>query len=125
MSSTGSIGEITPTGIPAKVRNAAVDDGTIALWYIGGAGYLIRAGDTTIVVDPFLGPSNPPDWMRGVPPPFTTEEIDDLGKVDAMLMTHEHLDHADPVALAAFKTYPEIPLYGPGSAIEVALDAGI
>jgi L-ascorbate 6-phosphate lactonase len=125
MSTTGSIDEIKPTGIPAKVRNAAVDEGTIALWYIGGAGYLIRAGDTTIVVDPFLGPSNPPDWMRGVPPPFAPEEIDDLGVVNAMLMTHEHLDHADPVALAAFKEHPEIPLYGTGSAIEVALDAEI
>src|SRR4051794_15944182 len=112
MSSMGSIYEIKPTGIPAKVRSATVADGTIALWYIGGAGYLIRAGHTTIVVDLFLGPSNPPDWMRGVPPPFAPEEIDDLGVVNAMLMTHEHLDHADPVALAAFKEHHEIPLYG-------------
>lgn len=120
-----SLDEIEPTGIPAKVRDAAVDAGMIALWYIGGAGYFIRAGETTIVVDPFLGPSSPPDWIRGVPPGFAPEEIADLGRLDAYLMTHEHLDHADPTALEIFKAHPDVPMFGPASAIAVAREIGI
>jgi L-ascorbate 6-phosphate lactonase len=119
------IDEIKPTGIPARVAATTVEPGTIALWHTGGAGYIVKTADTTIIVDPFLGGSMPPDWIRGVPPPFTPAEIADFGPVAALVITHEHTDHADPVALAAFVDYPGIPVFGPGSAIDVARTAGI
>jgi L-ascorbate metabolism protein UlaG (beta-lactamase superfamily) len=119
------IDEIKPTGIPSRVASAVIEPGSIALWHTGGAGYFVKTAGATIFIDPFLGPSLPPDWIRGVPPSFAPEELGDIERIDALLITHEHTDHADPAALAALVTYPEIPVFGPGSAIEVARANGI
>ena len=35
-------------------------------WYIGGAGYIVRTDQATLLIDPFLGPSNPPSWLRAI-----------------------------------------------------------
>ncbi|HET9662386.1 MAG TPA: MBL fold metallo-hydrolase [Thermomicrobiales bacterium] len=108
-----------------RVRRATVASGALALWYIGGAGYIARTTGATLLIDPFLGPSNPPDWMRAIPPAFAPDDLDALGSVDAVLITHEHSDHADPVALAAIAALPEIPVLGTPAAIEVATRAGL
>ena len=108
-----------------RVRADKIPAGQLALWYIGGAGYIVRTATTTLLVDPFLGPSNPPDWIRNIPPAFAPDEIDALGPIDALLITHEHGDHADPVALAAITAVPGIPVLGTPAAIEIAMGAGI
>jgi L-ascorbate metabolism protein UlaG (beta-lactamase superfamily) len=56
------------------------------------AGFVLRGGGTTIVIDAFLSPR--PD--RLVPPLVAPA---DLAGVDAILATHEHRDHLDLVAL--------------------------
>jgi len=108
-----------------RVRSAKVAPGELALWYIGGAGYFARTAGATLLIDPFIGPSNPPDWIRGIPPAFAPDDLEALGSLDAVLITHEHSDHADPVALAAIAVLPEIPVLGTPAAIEVATNAGI
>ena len=116
--------DIRPTGLPSRVRSATVEPGTIALWHLGGAGYAVRTAEALLIVDPFLGPSAPPEWVRGVAPPFAPEEIAGFGPIDALLITHEHRDHADPVALQAFMNRTDTPVYGPDSAIEEARGVG-
>jgi L-ascorbate 6-phosphate lactonase len=108
-----------------QVRNARIASGQLALWYIGGAGYIARTTNTTLLIDPFLGPSNPPDWIRAIPPAFAPDDLAALGSIDAVLITHEHSDHADPVALAAVSDLPGIPVLGTPAAIEVATTVGI
>lgn len=108
-----------------RVRADKIPAGQLALWYIGGAGYIVRTATTTLLVDPFLGPSNPPDWIRNIPPAFAPDEIDALGPIDALLITHEHGDHADPVALAAMTTLPVTPVLGPQPSVDIAIEAGI
>ncbi|MCC7022975.1 MAG: MBL fold metallo-hydrolase, partial [Thermomicrobiales bacterium] len=112
-------------GFPERVRDARVHEGEIALWYTGGAGYAVRTARATLLIDPFLGPSNPPDWLRAIPPAFAPERIGELGPLDAVLITHEHADHADPVALAAVANGTTAVVYGPASAIAVAEAAGV
>lgn len=107
-----------------KVKNARVRPGSIALWYIGGAGYLLKTAQTTMVIDPFIGPSSPPDWMRTLPAAFDPEEISQLGRVDAVLLTHEQGDHADPFALGPIARRTTAPIVGPAACIAVARDAG-
>jgi L-ascorbate 6-phosphate lactonase len=108
-----------------QVRNARIASGQLALWYIGGAGYIARTPGTTLLIDPFLGPSNPPDWIRAIPPAFAPDQLDALGSIDAALLTHEHSDHADPVALTAIAAQPDVPVLGTPASIETAASAGL
>jgi L-ascorbate metabolism protein UlaG (beta-lactamase superfamily) len=76
-----------------------------------------------VLVDPFLGPSTGSDWVRGIPPAFDAARIGDLGRFDALFLTHEHGDHADPAALAPLG--PLTTVYGPAACIAVARRAGV
>lgn len=111
-------------GLLDQVRRVRVRDGDLALWYIGGAGYIVRTDQMTLLIDPFLGPSNPPDWLREIPPAFEAERVNELGRIDAVLLTHEHGDHADPVALRALAVRTTALVYGPASCITVAAEVG-
>lgn len=62
------------------------------LTWLGQAGFLIEAGEWRLLVDPFFSEHE----ARTAPPP----SIDELGVgIDALLVTHEHLDHLDVEAL--------------------------
>jgi L-ascorbate 6-phosphate lactonase len=109
----------------ANVRAATVDPGDLAMWYTGGAGYVIRSVGATLLFDPFVGPSSPPDWVRVIPPAFDPERIADLGEIDAIVITHEHGDHADPDALGPLGRLTTAQVIGPAACIEVARKAGV
>src|SRR5688572_7120897 len=66
--------------------------GSLALWHIGQSGFIVRGGDTTLVFDPYLNPSN----LRTFPPPFSGEE---LRGVDYVFCSHDHGDHLDPITI--------------------------
>jgi L-ascorbate 6-phosphate lactonase len=124
MTESPDIDIIRPTGLPRRIMAETVSPGEIAIWYTGGAGYVVRTPETTLIFDPFLGPSMPPEWIRGVPPPFSADEIADFGTIAAVVMSHEHIDHADPVALPMFAERTNALAIGPASAIAVARAAG-
>ena len=112
-------------GFLASVRRARVGRDEIALWYIGGAGYILRTAGCTLLIDPFLGPSGPPDWLREVPPAFAPESVGELGSLDAVLISHEHGDHADETALAAIARHTDAPVIGSRESIAVAENIGV
>lgn len=118
--------EVSSGGEPdllEAARRARVGAGELALWNTGGAGFIVRSARTTLLIDPFLGPSNPPDWVRAVAAPFSAPA---LRGVDAMLMTHEHDDHADPVVLAALAARSGSALaIGPDRCTDIARRAGM
>ena len=62
--------------------------GTIALWWLGQMGLMVKAGGTTICVDYYASP----DEARQVEPPIAADE---LKGIDIFLGTHDHLDHID------------------------------
>jgi L-ascorbate 6-phosphate lactonase len=66
--------------------------GEAGIWCLGQATVALRGAQANVLVDPFLSPH--PD--RLVPPPFEPREV---GGLDAVLCTHEHLDHFDAEAL--------------------------
>jgi len=67
---------------------------SVALTWIGQAGFLLRTPATRLAVDPFL--SDHPDRRFRSP-----VGVDDLAGTELVLATHQHLDHLDAPALAA------------------------
>ena len=63
-------------------------ENTVALWWMGQMGLIVRAGSTTLCIDYFAAPYD----KRQVPPPIPADE---LHGVDAFIGTHDHLDHID------------------------------
>ncbi len=61
--------------------------------WIGQAGYVLSDGDTTICIDPYLSDvvNRVANRPRTVAPPFAPEEL----RADAVICTHNHLDHID------------------------------
>jgi L-ascorbate 6-phosphate lactonase len=75
--------------LPRAVESASPD--TLAIWYLGCNGFILKASDdTTVYIDPYLGLGDPPRTLRMIPVPFDPE---DVSEADAMFGTHEHVDH--------------------------------
>ena len=93
-------------------RSAAVT------WY-GQSGFRIAAGDSRVLIDPFL--SHRSD--RRYPPPATAADFADITLV---LCTHEHVDHLDLPFLREFcAVNADAPIVVPAPVIEVAVDGGL
>jgi L-ascorbate metabolism protein UlaG (beta-lactamase superfamily) len=71
------------------------DQTNYAVW-IGHATYLINNGDVTILTDPIFSKRASPIGFAGpkrmIPPAMT---LDDLPKVDVVVVSHNHYDHLD------------------------------
>jgi L-ascorbate metabolism protein UlaG (beta-lactamase superfamily) len=75
-----------------EIASTTPPSGCLALWHIGQSGFVVKAGRTTLLIDPFLSPST--DRLRRTwEPPLTP---DDLAGADYVLCSHDHLDHLDP-----------------------------
>ena len=70
------------------IIDTKVENGTLALWWLGQMGLIIKSASTMIVIDYYASPSQ----TRQVQPPIPAEE---LAGVDAILGTHNHIDHID------------------------------
>jgi L-ascorbate metabolism protein UlaG (beta-lactamase superfamily) len=68
--------------------------GQVALWWLGQSGFALRGNAATLVVDAFL--ADHPD--RRFPPPCRPDQV---GGLDAVFVTHDHLDHLDEESLPA------------------------
>jgi L-ascorbate metabolism protein UlaG (beta-lactamase superfamily) len=73
--------------IPLGTRRAGF------LW-LGQAGFALRIGDATMLVDPFLSPHEGRAYESSL-------AAADAGGIDVVLCTHEHIDHFDAVAAPA------------------------
>src|SRR5438309_9577361 len=78
----------------ATLRGLDLAPGTVALWWLGQAGFAVRAGGLVLLLDPFLAPMA----ERISPPAFDPE---DATSVDVVTCSHEHYDHLDLASLPA------------------------
>nr|MDO8118273.1 MBL fold metallo-hydrolase [Candidatus Sigynarchaeota archaeon] len=102
---------------------------TVELRFIGHAGTLLRHGDVLLAIDPFLSGTflwnGKLNVYKGTSPWIGSEAkmqrfISDFGnQITAVLITHAHLDHFDPAALAMlFEHNPDIELHAPYPVID-------
>ena len=77
-----------------RLRDLEVPDGAVGLSWLGQAGFIMRAGDATALLDPFLAPYHGREYESTLPP-------DAVRDVDLVLCTHEHVDHFDAASAPA------------------------
>lgn len=99
----------TPSPEPGK-------DGKIEVWWLGQSAMRITTvSGKVIMIDPFItaNPKTPPQYKN----------LDALGKVDLILVSHGHFDHsADAPALAKKNN---VPVYGPAGLNQVWITLGV
>jgi len=90
----------------------------VAFWYLGCNGFAIKGRDgTTLFIDPYLGNGSPPRTVRMIPIPFAP---DDVQHADAVLATHEHVDHIHGPSQAPILANTDAALYAPDDSLDVA-----
>jgi L-ascorbate metabolism protein UlaG (beta-lactamase superfamily) len=102
-----------------RITRADPPVGTLALFWLGQAGFVLRGAGTTLLVDPYLVESDD----RLVPPAADPADFDFL---DGLLATHEHIDHLDlPTWPALAAASPAAHLVAPLPVIDQVIAAGI
>lgn len=90
---------------------------SVTVQHIRNATSKFTSGDTTFLIDPMLAevgayegfPDTYRSWLRNPLTPLPMPVKDVLADVDAVILTHLHLDHWDPAAQKAIPK--DIPLY--------------
>jgi L-ascorbate metabolism protein UlaG (beta-lactamase superfamily) len=102
----------------------------VKLWWVGQAGFVVRAADRTLLIDPYLSDSLAKKYtgkiyphIRAMPSPLSPGQA---RGIDAVLCTHRHSDHMDPGTLPeAAALNPLCVFVVPKAARERALEIGL
>ena len=93
--------------------------GQVALWWLGQAGFLYRAGGVTALLDPFLAAHEGRRFETMLPPETATG-------VDVILCSHEHIDHFDAESVPALAAAsPGARIVVPRPIVSMVTDLGI
>jgi len=102
-----------------RLRRLAVPGGAVGLSWLGQAGFILRAGDATALVDPFLAPYDGRVYESGLA--ATQAE-----GIDVVLCTHEHVDHLDADSAPAIAAAsPGAVFVVPTPIVDMVTEAGI
>jgi L-ascorbate 6-phosphate lactonase len=101
------------------LRELSVPPGQVGLTWLGQAGFVLRSGETTALIDPFVSPWNGRLYESSLVPSQATE-------IDLILCTHEHIDHFDGAAVPAIAAAsPGAVIVLPAPIVDMATEAGI
>jgi L-ascorbate metabolism protein UlaG (beta-lactamase superfamily) len=102
-----------------RLRRLAVPDGAVGLSWLGQAGFMLRAGDATVLLDPFLAPWEGREYESGLAP-------GEAEGIDAVLCTHEHVDHFDAASAPAIAAAsPGAVFVVPSPIVDMVTEVGI
>jgi L-ascorbate metabolism protein UlaG (beta-lactamase superfamily) len=103
----------------------------VDIWWLGQSGYLLRAGDRHLLIDPYLSDSLTQKYASTDKPHVRISErvIDPerLDFIDILTASHAHTDHLDPETLGPlFRVNPRLRFIVPASIAPLAAErAGI
>ncbi|MFN8233717.1 MAG: MBL fold metallo-hydrolase [Actinomycetota bacterium] len=101
------------------LRAVPESGGRAALVWLGQAGFAIRVGGATLLVDPFLSPHPKRRYETSLPPSAATG-------VDVVLCTHEHIDHFDAGSVPAIAhSSPGAVFVVPSPIVDMVTEAGV
>jgi len=96
-----------------------VPDGAVGMAWLGQAGFILRAGPATALIDPFLSPYSGREYESSLAPGR-------VEGVDVVLCTHEHVDHFDADAAPAIaKASPAGVFVVPTPIVDMVTEVGI
>lgn len=78
-----------------QIADLKLQEQEAAVWWLGQAGYVVRCGGTTVVIDPYLSDAaaaGAPEFTRLYAAPIPAGELE----AAVYIVTHDHLDHLDP-----------------------------
>ena len=102
-----------------RVRSAGSGPGGVALSWLGQAGFVVAAGDTVALVDPFLSPYRGRAYESALTPADATD-------IDLVLVTHEHVDHFDAEAAPAIAAAsPAAVFVVPAPIVDMVSEVGV
>lgn len=112
-----------------SIRNFAVPEDSVALWYLGQNGFLLRGGaGPLIVIDPYLSNSCATTFAhlpfrldRQLPVFIEPEDLD----VDVLVTTHSHQDHADPETIRRVRKDGGTLFVGPFDSMRIYRENGV
>jgi L-ascorbate 6-phosphate lactonase len=87
-----------PNDFTTQIENTKVPAGAVALWWLGQAGFVFKAGNGTVLyVDPYL--SDVVEKAFGFKRLSLAPVDADGVRADWLISSHEHLDHLDTDAI--------------------------
>jgi L-ascorbate metabolism protein UlaG (beta-lactamase superfamily) len=91
---------------------------TSAFWWLGQHSFIIKLGETTLLVDPFLAEME----GRNVPPLFAPQ---DAASVQLVCVTHDHIDHICPTAVSGLAKTTHAAFIAPRACKKRMLELGV
>ncbi|MEO5831747.1 MAG: MBL fold metallo-hydrolase [Nakamurella sp.] len=101
-----------------RPTNATPTTSALTVTRIGHSCHLLEIGGLRLLTDPWF--TFTPTYDPGEPVRTTIDALPDL---DGVLITHEHYDHCDLDAFAAYRDL-DVPVIAPGTVVERAFAAG-
>ncbi len=110
--------------LSAVIRETRVEAGTVALWWLGGTGFVFKTpAGIQIYVDPYL--SNCVAQIFGVQRGFPTPIASEDARPDLVIATHWHEDHLDPESIPNIAKHSEAVFLAPPSCVARMLGWGV
>ena len=108
--------------IERDIKEFTPQKGQVAIYWLGGAGFIIKTGQSTIGVDLYLSDAvrSGDDYKRLTLPPVAPGGL----ALDLLIASHEHGDHLDTGSIYEL-VGENTTLIGPDSVAELALKLGI
>jgi L-ascorbate metabolism protein UlaG (beta-lactamase superfamily) len=76
----------------------------------------MKSSEVIIYIDPYFWPEMFVNWIKKKPFPIDPNKIQ---KVDAVVSTHEHIDHCEELTITPLIRNTKAPIIGPSSSIEL------
>ncbi len=113
-----------------QIASTRPDPGSLAIWWLGQSGFLIKSRKGSILIDPYLSEHLTRKYEGTARPHVRMTEAplrgSDLDSLDLVLASHKHSDHMDPGTLPdVLAASPDAMLLVPCSQVDHAMSLGI
>jgi L-ascorbate metabolism protein UlaG (beta-lactamase superfamily) len=111
----------------SQIKQTPIIPNSLAIWGFGQMGVAIKTPDAVLYIDLCLSDVVREQfgdfWTRGYEPPVMPEHITNA---DYYLITHEHMDHFDPLTVAAVaQASPNAQFVAPGWCADLFHESGV